>query len=350
MIKNLPLVPEQASSYAAQMDPLFWVLVTLTVLFAGTVLTLLLFFAIRYRRGAQVDRSNAPDEHQFLEITWTVIPLLLGLGVFVWGAKLYAGAFGPPPANALEIFVVGKQWMWHIQHSNGIRENNELHVPLGRPIALTMISQDVIHDFYVPEFRIHVDVVPGRYTREWFTPIKIGRYRLFCAQYCGTDHSKMTGWVTVMDPADYARWLANGGQEVPAAPKTMAALGADLYQREGCAQCHDPGAPGHGPVLTGLYGSIVTKPSGEKAVADAAYLREQILTPVDRVAPKYQQIMPSYKGQLTEEQVLQLIAYIKSLGPQNPASAEPAPAPKGASARVHRAVPSVNTAIKEKSQ
>lgn len=324
MLRNLPLVPEQASKFAEDLDPLFWVLVFLTVVFTGIVLTMLIFFVVKYRRGSKADRTRPLYEHLPLELTWTIIPLLLGLGVFVWGAKLFANVFSPAPANALEVFVIGKQWMWHLQHSNGIRENNELHIPVGRPVKLTMISQDVIHDFFVPAFRIHMDVVPGRYTTTWFEPTKPGRYHIFCAQYCGTKHSEMTGWVTVMDPEDYAKWLSKGGNEVGTVPKTMEQLGKEIYDQYNCGNCHDPDGTQRGPSLIGLYGSTVKLKDGRSVPANDAYIRESIVNPSDKIAEQYQQIMPSYKADLTEEQLLELLAYIRSLGGRNLQSAEPA--------------------------
>jgi cytochrome c oxidase subunit 2 len=331
-MRNLPLMPEQASKFAEDLDPLYWVLVLLTVAFTGIVLALLLYFAIKYRRGSKADRSRPVNEHHLLEFTWSFIPLVLGLGVFVWGAKLFANVFGPAPPNSLEVFVIGKQWMWHLQHSNGVRENNELHIPVGRPIKLTMVSQDVIHDFFVPAFRIHMDVVPGRYTTTWFEPTKVGKWRIFCAQYCGTKHSQMTGWVYTMDPVDYAKWLANGGNTIGPAPRTMESVGQEIYEQHACGQCHDADGMQRGPSLLGLYGSQVRLKGGKTVIADDKYLRESILNPSEDVAEQYQQVMPSYKGQLTEEQVLQLIAYIKSKSGRASQSGENIPADASSSA------------------
>ena len=323
-MRNLPLMPEQASKFAEDLDPLFWVLVFLTVVFTGIVLAMLMYFAVKYRRGSKADRTRPIDEHHMFELVSSVVPLLLGLGVFIWGAKLFANVFGPAPPNSLEVFVIGKQWMWHLQHSSGVSENAELHISVGRPVKPTMISQDVIHDFFVPEFRIHMDVVPGRYTSTWFEPTKVGKYRIFCAQFCGTRHSEMTGHVYVMAPDDYARWLANGGNTV-GPMQTMEEAGAVLYDQHGCGQCHDLGGSQRGPSLVGLYGSKVTLKDGRTTVADDIYLRKSIINPSEDIAEKYQQVMPSYKGQLTEEQLLQLIAYIRSLSGRSLQSAEPAP-------------------------
>lgn len=323
---NLQLMPEQASKFAEDLDPLFFVLVFLTVVFTGLVLGFVLYLAIKYRRGSKADRSRPIDEHHILEAGWSLPPLFLGLAVFVWGAKLFADVFGPAPANAMEVFVIGKQWMWHLEHSNGIRENDELHIPVGRPVKLTMISQDVVHDFFCPEFRIHMDVVPGRYTTTWFTPTKVGKYHIFCAQYCGTNHSQMTGYVYVMEAQAYAQWLANGGQEIAAGtPPTLESMGKKLYEEKACGTCHDSDGINRGPSLVGLWGKQIKHKDGSPGIADTAYLRESIIKPSEKLNEKFQQVMPSYEGEFSEEQLLQLIGYIKSLTPGPNPGAEPAP-------------------------
>jgi cytochrome c oxidase subunit 2 len=206
------LRPEAASEFANQVDTLYAVLWLLTIFFTVLVLTLITVFAIRYRRGSLADRSRPVDHDLRIELVWSVIPLVLGLGIFAWAAKLYANVYGEAPKNSKEVYVIGKQWMWHLQHMNGIRENNELHVPIGTPIKLTMISQDVIHSFFLPSMRVKRDVLPGRYTTVWFEPNRIGKYRLECTEYCGTQHSLMGGWIYVMSKADFAKWYATGGQ------------------------------------------------------------------------------------------------------------------------------------------
>jgi cytochrome c oxidase subunit 2 len=206
-MRDLPIFPEQASNFAAESDALYYVLTLLTVVFTLIVFVLVAILAVRYRRGNRVDRSNPVHHSSILEMSWSILPLILGLAVFVWSAKLFAAMYGQAPANSLEVYVIGKQWMWHIQHQNGIRENNELHVPVGRPVKLTMVSQDVIHSFFIPAFRIKRDVMPGRYTSVWFTPTKAGKYHLFCAEYCGTQHSEMTGSVYAMEPKDFENWI-----------------------------------------------------------------------------------------------------------------------------------------------
>jgi len=225
--------------------------------------------------------------------------------MFLWGAALFVRN-GVPPAGATEIFVVGKQWMWKIQYPDGRRDINELHVPVGVPTKLTMASEDVIHDFAIPAFRIKKDVVPGHYTTLWFTATKTGRYHLYCDQYCGTSHSAMVGWVTVMEPAQYSQWLSGSG----GGGKSLAATGADLYKQYACNTCHDIG---RGPSFVGLYGTSVKLSNGQTVLADDAYIRESILNPSAKIVAGYTPLMPTFQGQLGEEQILQLTAYIKSL-------------------------------------
>jgi cytochrome c oxidase subunit 2 len=345
-MRNLPILPDQASNFAMQSDALFWVLTLLTLAFTLLVGVLILVLAVRYRRGSKVDRSKPVHTSHILELSWSIGPLLLGLAVFVWAAKLFSSMYGRAPANADEIYVIGKQWMWHLQHTNGIRENNELHVPVGRPVKLTMISQDVIHSFYVPAFRVKRDVIPGRYTSIWFTPTKAGKYHLFCAEYCGTQHSEMGGWVYVMEPTEYQQWLATGGQRTTSSqpiPKTMEAAGAALYEQQGCGNCHDADGTQRGPSLAGLYGNQVKLRNGQTAIADEVYLRKSILEPSEDIADTYQQVMPSYKGQITEEQVLQLIAYIKSLSKPATTPGQAAPQ-KTATSNTGRTTTAVNPA------
>lgn len=329
---DLPLMPPQASSVSGEMDAIFLLLLALTIGFSVLVMALVLFFAIRYRAGSRANRSNPKHHDLRIELAWTIIPLILGLGVFFWNAKLYAQVFGKPPANAMEVFVIGKQWMWQAQHANGIRENNELHIPVGRPVKLTMISQDVIHGFYVPAFRIKRDVIPGRYNGVWFEAIKPGRYHLFCSQYCGKDHSMMEGWVTAMDPLDFQAWYEQGGEKSARRGKTMVEAGEELYKQLACGSCHGATSTRQGPSLIGIYRSQVKLDNKRTVLADEDYLRESILKPDAKVVYGYEPTMNSYQDQLSEEQVLQLIAYIKTLkAPQpalQPAAAAPSNAPK----------------------
>ena len=309
---NLPLAPIRASAYADKYDELFYVILALTLFFTFIVGVLVIYFALRYRKGNKVDRSRPVHEHLPLEITWSVIPLILGVIIFGCGAKQFID-YKTPPKDADEVYVVGKQWMWHLQHGqNGIRENNMLHVPLNRAVRLTMISQDVIHAFYIPEFRLQYHVVPGRYTQAWFTPTRVGKYHLFCGMYCGNQHSEMGGYVYVMEPRDYAQWVANGGDDPK--PQTLVQRGADKYIQMACAQCHGSVDSEHAPSLYGIYGKARKFTDGGSIVADDVYLRESILNPYAHITAGYSNTMPEYKGQITEEDVIALVAYIKSLG------------------------------------
>jgi cytochrome c oxidase subunit 2 len=247
-----------------------------------------------------------------LEITWTVIPLGIALVLFVWGAVLYFD-LARPPAGALDVYVVGKQWMWRFQHAGGQREINELHVPLGRPVKLTMTSEDVIHSFYVPAFRVKNDVLPGRYTTVWFEPTKVGDFHIFCAEYCGTSHSLMGGRVVVMEPADYERWLS-----ARAAAEALPAAGEALSQKLGCTSCHLTEGGGRGPSLVGLYGKRVALADGKMVTADDTYLRESILNPQAKISRGWPAIMPTYQGQVSEEELAQLLSHIKALGTAAP--------------------------------
>jgi cytochrome c oxidase subunit 2 len=322
---DIPLLPEQASSFAVEVDAIYFVLWALTILFSFLVLAALAFLSYRYRRGARADRTRQVHSDLRVELIWSIVPLVIGLAVFGWSAHLHART-KIPPADAMQIYVIGKRWMWQMQHANGVRENAELHLPVGRNIKLTMISQDVIHSFYVPAFRVKHDVLPGAYTELWFRPTRVGKYRLYCSQYCGTQHSQMDGWVTVMESDEFERWLAAGGSAPSPPGAGLAELGRKLFDQMACGSCHGktpavralPAAQ-RGNLLNGIYGSTVRLKGGRTVKADEAYLRESILRPNEKLVDGYWPIMPSYEGQLTEEQVLQLIAYMQSLGKGSPA-------------------------------
>jgi cytochrome c oxidase subunit 2 len=306
-LPRIPFTPEQASTLAGHVDALYLYNAAITVFFTVLVVVLIFYFSVRYRRRSddEIPRPNAGSLP--LELTWTIIPLLIAMTIFVWGASLFFALYRPP-RDAIEIFVVGKQWMWKFQHSEGQREINELHVPVGAKVKLTMTTEDVIHSFAVPAFRIRSDVVPGRYTYAWFQATKTGRFHLFCTEYCGTNHSGMVGYVEVMEPTDYQAWLAGGSSE------SAAAQGEKLFQSLGCASCHRLDAQGRGPVLTGVFGKTQKMTSGQDVLADEAYIRESILTPQAKIVLGFGSVqMPSFQGQVTEEQLLNLIAYIRSL-------------------------------------
>jgi cytochrome c oxidase subunit 2 len=307
MFQGIPIRPDQASTIAQGVDHLYYFLTAIDLLFTAIIFLTIFYFALRYRRHSEEDKPPEIEGNIPLELAWTVIPLGLCIIVFLWGTNLFIQNSRPPEAAA-EIFVVGKQWMWKVQHPEGFEEINELHVPVNRPVKLTMTSEDVIHDFSVPAFRIKKDVVPGMYTTEWFQATKTGTFRLYCDQYCGTNHSLMTGSVIVMEPTEYEQWLSGGIRGEP-----MAQAGAQLYDQLACITCH---GTGKGPSLNNIYGKPVKLTDGSTVVADEAYLRESILYPSAKIVDGYRPIMPTFKGQVTEEQLLQLIAYIKSLTSQ----------------------------------
>ena len=310
MEQGFRLFPDQASTFAPRVDALYAFLLGVTGFFTVAIFLAIVYFAIKYRHGRPLDRPR-PDLHHLwmLEVAWIIIPLILTMVMFFWGAFLYFDIRNPP-ANAIELQVVGKQWMWKIYHPNGRSEINELHVPVGRPVRLRMISDDVIHSFFIPAFRTKMDVLPGRYTLQWFEVTTPGEFDLFCAEYCGTDHADMRGRVIAMNPADYADWLQAGGAETPQA------AGGRLFAQFRCNTCHgDDDAVLRSPPLHGLFNNTVALADGGTVQADDAYLRESIVDPLAKVSAGFQPLMPAYQGQLTEEQLFQIIEYIKSLPP-----------------------------------
>jgi cytochrome c oxidase subunit 2 len=324
----IPLVPESASSFSWKVDALYFYLSGVTLFFTLLISATLIFFVIRYRRRTPYEIPRPVAGSHKLETVWTVIPFVISMTMFVWGASVYFEQY-KPPQNAIEVYVVGKQWMWKLQHATGQREINELHVPIGRKVKLIMTTEDVIHDFFVPAFRTKADVVPGRYTTLWFEATKPGTYHLFCAEYCGMNHSGMTGTVIVMEPRDFDNWLSgNTGTTTPAA------AGQQLYQTLGCASCHGAnGEGGRGPELAGLFGREVSLANGGTVRADEGYLRESIVNPQAKLVAGFGPIMPTFQGQVSEDQLMQLVAYIKSMhgvgetpGPAATPGASPSPA------------------------
>lgn len=306
MLQGFPLQPEQASTTAVPWDHLFYFLTAVSIFFSVLIFAAIFYFAVKYRRRSKDEIPRQIEGHLGLELTWTLIPAGLCVVMFVWASGLFIKD-SHPPAGSTEIFVVAKQWMWKCQHPEGPREINELHVPVGVPIKLTMTSEDVIHDFAVPAFRIKRDVVPGIYSSEWFEATRVGRYHLFCDQYCGMGHSSMVGWIDVMSPDDYAHWLDSQTKT-----ESMPARGAKLFAQLGCNSCHVAQGTEKGPSLQGIFGKQVKLQSGETVVADDAYLRSSILDP--RPVAGFPATMPTFQGQVSEDEVLQLIAYMKSLG------------------------------------
>jgi cytochrome c oxidase subunit 2 len=301
-----------ATAFAREVDTLFLFLVALTGFMSLLIAGSITYFALRYHKSRKIDRTLPPTEATRMEIAWTIVPLLVFLFIFGWGAKLYL-ASSSPPAGALEIYGTAKQWMWKFQHAEGKREINELHVPVGRPVRVILAAEDVIHSFYVPAFRVKMDVVPGRYTSLWFEPAEAGQFHLFCAEYCGTGHSRMIGKVIALPEHEYQAWLAAGGT----GSETLVETGAALFERFGCKTCHLPDAgPGpmglvRGPPLLGLFGKKVALEGGGEAVADEDYLRESILRPAAKVVAGYRPVMPTYETQLDEDALAALVAYLK---------------------------------------
>lgn len=308
MSGGIPFLPPSASTIAGEFNILFAGLLAITGAVLGLVVLLMFRFCAHYRRNNETaDRGHQTRKSWRWEVGWTTASFVVFLGLYAWGADLYLREHHPP-ANAQDIYVVGKQWMWKIEHRDGQREINALHIALNQPVRLVMTSQDVIHGFFVPAFRLKQDVVPGRYVTLWFDPDRIGTYRLYCSQFCGTDHAEMGGIVSVMAPGDFQKWLAAN-----ATGGTLAAQGGALFRRVGCSGCHAPAASVAAPSLTGVYGRPVALKDGGSAIADEDFLRAAILEPTRNRVAGYAPIMPSFAGQLDEEQVVALVAYIKSL-------------------------------------
>jgi cytochrome c oxidase subunit 2 len=308
---NFPLFPDQGSTNAWHVDALSFFEFAIAAFFTALIFILIVSFAYRYRRGSKVDRSNPPIANFRMEIFWFGVPLAIGLVMFTWGAILFYRLYDPP-SGALEVYVVGKQWMWKMQHSEGRAEINELHVPLGRPIKLIMTSEDVIHSFYVPAFRVKQDVLPGRNTSMWFEPTQVGRYHLFCAEYCGTNHSTMGGWVYAMEPTEFQQWLSQAG-----AGPSMADQGEKLFVQYHCAGCHRGSQIVNAPRLEGVFGRPVPIQEGNEVrftLADDRYIRDSILRPKKEVVAGYLPVMPSFENQISEPDLFKIIAYIKSIG------------------------------------
>jgi len=326
MFDNFPLWPARASAGAANVDALYIFLVVLSVFMCIAIFAVIIFFGIKFRRRPGV-RAEQIEGSNVLEIGWSIIPFFVFLFIFGWGSFIYFQE-RTPPRDSREVYVVAKQWMWKLQHEEGPREINELHVPTGEDVKLILTSQDVIHSFYVPAFRIKQDVLPGRYTTVWFRATKPGTYHLFCAEYCGTNHSGMIGDIVVMDPANYAAWLG-GAPSVP-----LADSGQKLFTQMGCSTCHRSDTQGRGPNLVGLFGKPVALEDGRTVTADENYIRQCILNSRGQTVKGFPPIMPVFQGLLSEEQVNELVAYIKALGALQPAKTTTASAADSAEAKV----------------
>ena len=309
---NFPIFPEAASTVAERTDYLYWGLTCLSAAICLLVFGVIIYFLFKYRSGKPADRRPIVLPQYRIEATWTIIPTLIMMVFYVWGAEHYFVIERPPP-DAMEMNVVGKQWMWKIQHPEGNREIDELHVPVGRLVKLTMTSQDVIHSFFLPAFRIKQDVVRGRYTTEWFKADKIGSYHLFCTEFCGTSHSKMIGHIIVQSPADYEDWLSRGQPG-----STLAQSGERLFRELGCSGCHLGQSVIRAPPLQGVFNKPVPLNNGEVVIADEGYLRDSILFPAKQIVSGYTNDMPSYQGKISEEELIELIAYLKNVGTPAP--------------------------------
>jgi cytochrome c oxidase subunit 2 len=316
---DLPLFPTQASAMASQVDALYFYLVAVSAFFSLLIAVLVIVFAIKYRRRSDDEIPAGNAGSLVLELAWSLIPLAISMTFFVWGSKIYF-TMQRPPNDAMQLYIVGKQWMWKIQHLDGQREINEMHVPVDQSVRLTMSSEDVIHSFFVPAFRMKRDVVPGRYSTAWFRATKVGDYHIFCSQYCGTNHSAMIGTVHVMEPSDFQAWLAGGSGS-----ESLASAGAKLFQQHACNTCHRNDSQARGPNLEALYGKPVHLQDGRTLIADEQYIRESILSPQAKIVAGFQPIMPTFQGLISEEGLLELVAYIRSLSVQTSGQGPGAP-------------------------
>jgi cytochrome c oxidase subunit 2 len=307
MLADVALFPDQASTIAPRVDHVYYYIIGITVAISTAVAVLVIYFAVKYRRrGNEIPRPIHGST--LLETIWTVIPLGIALTMFVWSTRVYFEIV-VPPEDSLDVYAVGRQWMWKIQHQDGQREINELHIPVGRPVRVILTSEDVIHSFFVPDFRTKQDAVPGRYTQTWFQATRPGRYRLYCAEYCGTNHSRMIGWVIAQDPIEYSQWLTSR------ADLSLAQRGRRLFLKYQCVTCHTGTSDARAPNLEGLYRREVHLADGRTVVADENYIRESILQPRAKIVAGFDPIMPTFQGAVPEEDLLQLLAFIKSLPP-----------------------------------
>jgi cytochrome c oxidase subunit II len=316
MLSDFPLWPDQASTFARDVDSLYTFLIILTGTVSVGVFITIFYFAIKYRRRPENELAQDYEPSKLLEVAWIAIPSIIFMGLFVWASWLYFH-ISRVPDNALEIYATGKQWMWKFQQPTGQREINMLHVPVGRPVKITLASEDVIHSLYFPAFRTKMDVLPNRYRSMWFQATETGTFHIFCAEYCGTLHSGMVGWVQVMAPTDYQRWLAGGSEG------SLASQGEKLFQKYACNTCHTNDSSGRGPVLVGAYGKPVMLSDNSTVVVDDNYIRESILNPQAKIVKGFGPIMPTFQGQVSEDDLLKLLAYVKSLGSARAPAAVP---------------------------
>lgn len=315
-IFGVPIFPEQASTFARDVDTLYFFILAVCGFFGLAVAVSVIYLGLRYRKTHEGEIGARIEGSLPLELLWSVIPTIIAMFMFGWGASVFYH-LRKPPAEALQIYAVGKQWMWKFQHTEGQREINELHIPAGRPIKVTISSEDVLHSLYFPAFRTKMDAIPGRYTELWFQADKPGSYHIFCTEYCGTNHSGMTGTVTVMEPAQYQAWLQGGGME-----GTLAQRGARLFEGLACSSCHVDSGQGRGPSLKDIVGTTVELQDGSSAIVDEAYLRESILNSQAKIVKGFQPLMPTFQGLISEENLVALIEHVKSLSPRATTVAE----------------------------
>ncbi|HEV8593307.1 MAG TPA: cytochrome c oxidase subunit II [Pyrinomonadaceae bacterium] len=331
----VPLFPDQASTFAWQVDLLYAYLIVVSIAFTIPIVLAIFFFGIKYR---EKEKYATPEEIHgsiTLETVWSIIPFVVSMTIFLGGAIVFYNQYRVPDDPDMEVYVVGKQWMWKVQHNTGQREINELHVPVNTKVKLTMTTEDVLHDFFIPAFRTKADVVPGRYTYLWFEATKPGKYHLYCAEYCGLNHSGMGGYVYVMEQKDFDNWLSGN-----VSGQTPIEMGRDLFENKlGCASCHAGGPAQRGARLEGIFNKDVKLVGGDTVKADEAYIRNSILNPSSQVVEGFQPIMPTFKGQVTEEQLVGLVAYIKSLSGITGNTAPVAPAASSAAPAANTAAP-----------
>jgi cytochrome c oxidase subunit II len=317
ILAQIQFFPEQASNMAGRVDILFLCLLVITGTVTLIIAVVIVFFLAKYRKRAAADRTPPKSDSLPVEVTWSVVPFFIFLGLFGWGADIYFHQ-SVEPREAMEVHVIGKQWMWKLQHLQGKREINELHVPLGQTIKLLMTSQDVIHSFFMPSFRVKLDVLPGRYTMQWFKATKVGTYPIFCAQYCGTNHALMFGQVVVMTPTDFAAWLKTGGETM-----SVAQRGEQLFHSFGCSGCHSAQAAVRAPLLEGVFGSQVPLQDGRIVQADERYIRDCILIPNTQIVAGFDPVMPSFQGRISEDDLFAILTYLKSIGASPPEASIP---------------------------
>ena len=326
-IFGIPVFPEQASSFAKDVDALYFFIIAVSSFFALLIAALVIVFGIKYHRRHAGEVGARIEGNLVMELLWSVIPTVIAMVMFGWGASVFYH-LRRPPEEAMHIYAVGKQWMWKFQHIEGQREINELHVPVGRPVKITVTSEDVVHSLYFPSFRTKIDAIPGRYMELWFEATKVGTYHIFCAEYCGTNHSRMIGSVTVMEPVAFQSWLAGGGEG------SLAERGSALFQQLACNSCHLDSGQGRGPSLKDIFGKPVELADGSKVMVDEVYLRESILNSQAKIVKGFQPLMPTFQGLISEEGLVSLIEHLQSMSPNAGAAratgAERSPAAEGA--------------------